>query len=64
MNPEDLEKALDNLQVTVETEALTPPSLKPRIAEWTPGVVWQGNEGTITTSAMPAEESPNCVYGA
>jgi len=59
MNPEDLEKALDNLQVTVETEGLTPPSLKPRTAEWTPGVSWQGNEGTITTSAMPAEESPD-----
>jgi predicted phosphodiesterase len=59
MNPEDLGKALDDLKVTVETEAITPPSLKPRIAEWTPGVVWQGNEGTITTSAMPAEESPD-----
>lgn len=59
MNPEDLGKALDDLKVTVETEAITPPSLKPRIAEWTPGVSWQGNEGTITTSAMPAEESPD-----
>jgi predicted phosphodiesterase len=59
MKPEDLEKALDDLKVTVETEALTPPSLKPRIADWTPGVIWQGNEGTITTSAMPAEESPD-----
>jgi predicted phosphodiesterase len=59
MNPEDLQKALDDLQVTVETEALTPPQLKSRSAEWTPGVSWQGNEGTITTSAMPAEESPD-----
>lgn len=59
MNPEDLEKALDDLQVTVETEAINQPPLKSRYAEWTPGVSWQGNEGTITTSAMPAEESPD-----
>lgn len=59
MNPEDLEKALDDLQVTVENKPVILPSLKPRIAEWTPGIIWQGNEGTITTSAMPAEESPD-----
>jgi len=59
MNPEDLDKALDDLKVTVEKDALTPPALKARTADWTPGVVWQGNEGTITTSAMPAEESPD-----
>jgi len=59
MNPEDLDKALDDLKVTVEKDALTPPALKARTADWTPGVVWQGNEGTITTSDMPAEESPD-----
>lgn len=26
---------------------------------WEPGVVWNGNEGTITTSGMPAENAPD-----
>jgi predicted phosphodiesterase len=33
--------------------------LRDKGAEWKAGVVWTGNEGTITTSAMPAEQAPN-----
>jgi predicted phosphodiesterase len=59
VNPDDLDKALEDLKVTVEENAITAPPLKQRTADWSPGVVWQGNEGTITTNAMPAGESPD-----
>ena len=26
---------------------------------WEPGVAWNGKEGTITTSALPAENAPD-----
>jgi predicted phosphodiesterase len=39
------------------------PTSEPRLnkigAEWQAGVIWNGNEGTITTTALPLEEAPN-----
>jgi hypothetical protein len=35
------------------------PKLKKIGAEWQAGVVWNGDEGTITTTALPLEEAPN-----
>jgi len=53
-----LEEALDKLLETTSNPDKQA-SLKEKGAEWKAGVVWNGSEGTITTTAMPAEEAPN-----
>jgi len=35
------------------------PKLNKIGAEWQAGVIWNGDEGTITTTALPLEEAPN-----
>lgn len=53
-----LEDELDKLLKTSNNPDKEP-HLREKGAEWKAGVVWSGDEGTITTSAMPADEAPN-----
>lgn len=54
----NLDDELDKLLQTSNNPELEP-ARKEKGAEWKAGVVWNGSEGTVTTNAMPAEESPN-----
>jgi predicted phosphodiesterase len=54
-----MDEALDRLLEPVEAGAIPNPNLKPKSAQWLPGVVWDGSEGTVTTNAVPIEESPD-----
>jgi len=54
-----MDEAIDSLLEPVEQNPIPNPSMKRKAAEWLPGVVWDGSEGTITTTAIPAEESPD-----
>jgi len=59
MNLDGMDEALDRLLEPVESGSIPNPNLKPKSAQWLPGVVWDGSEGTVTTNAIPAEESPD-----
>jgi len=59
MNLDGMDEALDRLLEPVESDPIPNPSLKPKSAQWLPGVVWDGSEGTVTTNAIPIEESPD-----
>lgn len=59
MNLDGMDEAIDSLLEPVEQNPIPNPSMKRKAAEWLPGVVWDGSEGTITTTAIPAEESPD-----
>lgn len=48
----------DILQVQNELEAAKRPR-KAHAEGWEPGVTWNGNDGTITTDALPAENAPD-----
>jgi predicted phosphodiesterase len=54
-----MDEAIDSLLEPVEQNPIPNPSAKPKTAQWLPGVVWDGFEGTVTTTAIPAEESPD-----
>jgi predicted phosphodiesterase len=54
-----MDEALDRLLEPVESDPIPNPSAKPKSAQWLPGVVWDGSEGTVTTNAIPIEESPD-----
>ena len=54
----DFEDDMDKLLQTSSNPA-PEPKLKKIGAEWQAGVVWNGDEGTITTTALPLEEAPN-----
>jgi predicted phosphodiesterase len=51
---DDMEKLLQT-----SNNPASEPKLKKIGAEWQAGVVWNGDEGTITTTALPLEEAPN-----
>ena len=53
-----IEDDLDNLLKTSKNP-LESPSTRQREGDWKAGVVWNGAEGTVTTTAIPAEEIPN-----
>ncbi|MFZ5852307.1 MAG: hypothetical protein ACOYY2_13065 [Actinomycetota bacterium] len=52
---EDLSGALDDL--LANPAAYAPP--RAREAAWRPGVSWEGEEGTVTTGALPADGHPD-----
>jgi predicted phosphodiesterase len=54
----NFEEDMDKLLQTSSNPA-NEPKLKKIGAEWQAGVVWNGDEGTITTTALPLEEAPN-----
>jgi len=54
----DFEDDMDKLLQTSNNPA-SEPTLKKIGAEWQAGVVWNGNEGTITTTTLPSDEAPN-----
>lgn len=54
----NFEDDMDRLLQTSSNPA-NEPKLKKIGAEWQAGVVWNGDEGTITTTALPLEEAPN-----
>jgi len=54
----DFEDDMDKLLQT-SNNPISEPRLKKIGAEWQAGVVWNGDEGTITTTALPLEEAPN-----
>ena len=54
----DFEDDMDKLLQTSNNPA-SEPQLKKIGAEWQAGVVWNGNEGTITTTTLPSDEAPN-----
>jgi hypothetical protein len=54
----NLDDEIDKLLSTT-TNPTNEPKLNKIGAEWQAGVIWNGNEGTITTTALPLEEAPN-----
>lgn len=54
-----LDDALDNLLKTTEINSVQKTEPRQRKAEWTPGVTWEGNEGTVTTEAFEGEVKPD-----
>lgn len=56
MNHEEIEGALDALLSPTNPAAIP---RRERQAEWRPGVIWDGSEGTITTGPMPGDDLPN-----
>jgi len=54
----NLDDEIDKLLSTT-TNPTSEPKLNKIGAEWQAGVIWNGNEGTITTNALPLEEAPN-----
>jgi len=55
----NLDDALDALIAPVESGQPSSPAPRERVADWRPGVIWDGAEGTVTTPAMPGEASPD-----
>jgi predicted phosphodiesterase len=55
----NLDDAIDNLLKTSENNTTQQMESRKRSAEWTPGVSWDGNEGLVTTEAMPGDTSPD-----
>lgn len=53
-----LNEGLEKLLKT-SNNPTTEPKLNKIGAEWKAGVTWNGEEGTITTTALPLEEAPN-----
>jgi hypothetical protein len=51
----DLDDAIDKLLQT-STNPANEPNPRKIGAEWQAGVIWNGDEGTITTTALPLEE--------
>jgi predicted phosphodiesterase len=55
----NLDDALDNLLKTTEVASVQKTEPRQRQAEWTPGVTWMGDEGTITTPPVEGETHPD-----
>ena len=55
----NLDDALDNLLKTTEVASVQKTVPRQRQAEWTPGVTWMGDEGTITTPPVEGETHPD-----
>ena len=55
----NLDDALDNLLKTTEIASVQKTEPRQRQAEWTPGVTWMGDEGTITTPPVEGESHPD-----
>ena len=55
----NLDDALDNLLKTTEIASVQKTEPRQRQAEWTPGVTWMGDEGTITTPPVEGEVHPD-----
>jgi predicted phosphodiesterase len=55
----NLDDALDNLLKTTEVASVQKTEPRQRQAEWTPGVTWMGDEGTITTPPVEGESHPD-----
>jgi hypothetical protein len=55
----NLDDALDNLLKTTEIASVQKTEPRQRQAEWTPGVTWMGDEGTITTPPVAGEVHPD-----
>jgi len=55
----NIDDALDNLLKTTEIASVQKTEPRQRQAEWTPGVTWMGDEGTITTPPVEGESHPD-----
>ena len=55
----NLDDALDNLLKTTEIASVQKTEPRQRQAEWTPGVTWMGDEGTVTTPPVEGEAHPD-----
>jgi predicted phosphodiesterase len=55
----NIDDALDNLLKTTEVASVQKTEPRQRQAEWTPGVTWMGDEGTITTPPVEGESHPD-----
>ncbi len=55
----NIDDALDNLLKTTEVASVQKTEPRQRQAEWTPGVTWMGDEGTITTPPVEGETHPD-----
>lgn len=55
----NLDDALDSLTAPVEGFAPSEPGPRARVADWRPGVVWEGEEGTVTTTPMIGDNHPD-----
>ena len=55
----NIDDALDNLLKTTEIASVQKTEPRQRQAEWTPGVTWMGDEGTITTPPVEGEVHPD-----
>ena len=55
----NIDDALDNLLKTTEIASVQKTEPRQRQAEWTPGVTWMGDEGTITTPPVEGETHPD-----
>lgn len=55
----NLDDALDNLLKTSEVNSVQKTEPRQRQAEWQPGVTWNGDEGTVTTTPMEGENTPD-----
>ena len=55
----NLDDALDNLLKTTEIASVQKTEPRQRQAEWTPGVTWMGDEGTVTTPPVEGESHPD-----
>ena len=55
----NLDDALDSLLKTSEMNSVQKTEPRQRQAEWQPGVTWNGDEGTVTTTPMEGENTPD-----
>lgn len=55
----NLDDALDALTTPVEGSSTSEPGPRARVADWRPGVVWEGEEGTVTTTPMIGDNHPD-----
>ena len=55
----NIDDALDNLLKNTEVASVQKTEQRQRQDEWTPGVTWMGDEGTITTPPVEGESHPD-----
>ncbi|CAB4218510.1 hypothetical protein UFOVP1608_33 [uncultured Caudovirales phage] len=55
----NIDEALDALTAPVEAGQSSNPPPRSRVADWRPGIAWEGDTGTITTDVVIGSDSPN-----
>ena len=59
MDAPDLETRLDRLMDPVESAPPTETPRRERVADWRPGVMWSGDDGTVTTVPVAGDRQPD-----